>query len=659
MKVYTVTVKKSLFTLLLSLCAALSAYAQEFRFTAQSSASVIAMDEMVRVQFLLENPVNFSGEINPSFKGFNVIRGPEVMQSTSYVNGKVSQYLGFSYVLQPQAPGHYTIPGATARVDGKLVKSNPINIEVVKGGPGSQLPQQQAQPQPPPRRGGYGGDAYGSSHPGVIREGEDVKDKLRKNIFVKVEVDKTSVYEGEQITATYKLYTRLPTNSNVTKVPAFKGFSAKDIELPNPPRPQEEMVNGMRFNVFVIRKTLLFPLQSGELELDPAEVDNQVHFVKLGGKRKRGANDPFNDPFFRDAFGGSALDDFFNDDPFATPEYEVVPYKIQSPTLKVTVKPLPAEGRPASFNGAVGKFTMTAQLDKNKLSTDDALTLKVNIAGQGNVNLLNAPPLNIPRAFEKYDPAVTDNIEKNSNPLSGSRQFQYALMPQEKGEYELPPVEFSYFDPAAQAYKTLTSSPFSIHVTQGKQVKKDREDFGVPTELADIRVSGQSWSKNSPFFFGKPLFWILLLLPLLGVAAMAWYRRRQQFLSSNAAMLRHRHANRVAFKRLELAARYLKEGKDKAFYEETSRATWGYLSHKLKIPMAELSKQLVQDKLSAQNVSAGTMQKLMELTDRCEMALYAPASSNEHRQGAYQEAVEVISAIENELKGKAGGAAGK
>jgi hypothetical protein len=655
MKVHTVIVKKSLFALLLCLSAALSASAQEFRFTTHSSASVIAMDEMVRVQFLLENPENFSGQLTPVFKGFTVVQGPEVMQSTSYVNGKMSSYVSYSYVLQPQAPGHYTIPGATARVNGRLVKSNPINIEVVKGGPGSQKPQQQAQPQAPqPRRRGYGG-AYGESHPGVIRKGEDVKDKLRKNIFVKVEVDKTTVYEGEQITATYKLYTRLPTNSNVTKVPAFKGFSAKDIELPNPPRAQEEMVNGVPFNVFVIRKTLLFPLQSGELELDPAEVDNQVHFVVLGSRKKRAANDPFNDPFFRDAFGGSPFDDFFSDDPFSTPEYQVVPYKIQSPVVKVTVKPLPAEGRPASFNGAVGKFTMKAELDKKSLSTDDALTLKVNISGQGNVNLLNAPPLNIPPAFEKYDPAVTDNIEKNSNPLRGTRQFQYALMPLEKGDYELPPVEFSYFDPAAKAYKTLTSSPFSIHVTQGKQVKRDRADFSGKAELADIRTSGQSWSKSSPFFFGKALFWILMLLPLLGIAAMAWYRRRQQFLTSNAAMLRHRHANRVAFKRLELAARYLKEGKDKAFYEETSRATWGYLSHKLKIPMAELTKQLVQDRLAAQNVSAGAMQKLMALTDRCEMALYAPASSNEHRQGAYQEAVEVISAIEDELKGKAAG----
>lgn len=596
---------------------------------------------MVRIQFMIENPTNLSAFNPPEFKGFEVVQGPQQMQGSSFINGRASTYIAFSYVLQPKQPGSYTIPAATARVDGKIVKSNPVNIEVVKGGEGAQMPPQ--RPQQAPRRG--------ESQPGVLRQGEDVKEKLRKNIFVKVDVDKTTVYEGEQLTATYKLYTRLPTNSSVTKVPAFKGFSAKDIELANPPQATEELVNGVPFKVFVIRKTLLFPLQSGQLELDPAEVDNQVHLVSVN-RRKRPANDPFNDPFFRDAFGGSSpFDDPFFEDAFSNPQYEVVPYKIQSPTIKITVKPLPAEGRPPSFNGAVGHFKMTATADKTDLSTDDAITLKVAITGQGNVNLLNAPPLNIPSAFEKYDPSVSDNIEKNSNPLSGTRQFQYVLMPQEKGDFTLPPVEFSYFDPVANAYKTLQSAAFPLHIIAGKLAKKEKEDFGKQ-ELADIRTSGQHWSKRSPFFFGKPLFWVLLALPLLALAGMAGYRRQEVFKQSNVALLRHKHANKVALKRLELAARYLKEGKDKAFYEETSRAVWGYLSHKLKIPMAELNKQIVQDRLLQLQISTTITQQLFELIDRCEMALYAPASSNEHRQGAYQEAVQVISSLEDELKGR-------
>lgn len=645
MKFNIAQLKKYLLTLLVICFAAFTAVAQ-FRFTTAVNANTIGLDEMVHIQFMLENPTNLSQFTPPEFKGFNVVQGPQQMQGSSYVNGRSTEYFAFSYVLQPKQTGSFTIPGATARVDGQLVKSNPVNIEVVKGGSGAQLPPAQSQQQQPYQRRAFPDNGYGNQ-PGILRKGEDVKEKLRKNLFVRVDVDKTTVYEGEQLTATYKLYTRLPTNSSVTKVPAFKGFSARDIELPNPPQPAEEVVNGERYKVFTIRKTLLFPLQSGQLELDPAEVDNQVHLVTLESAKKKRADDPF-----RDAFGGSPFDDAFFDDPFGNPQYEVVPYKIQSPVVKINVKPLPTAGRPASFNGAVGHFTMTATADKKDLSTDDAITMKVTIAGQGNVNLLNPPPLNVPAAFEKYDPTVSDNIEKNSNPLSGSRMFQYVLMPQEKGEHTLPPVEFSYFDPAANAYKTLSSAAFPLHIIAGKLAKKEKEDFSG-TELGTIRTSGQRWSKQSPFFFGKPLFWIIFLLPVLGVAGMAWYRKRENFRNSNVAMLKHKHANKVALKRLELAARYLKEGKDKAFYEETSRATWGYLSHKLKIPMAEISKQVVQDKLG-DRLKDTTSRQLIELIDRCETALYAPVSSNEHRQDAYQQAVQVISSVEEELKGRAG-----
>lgn len=632
--------RKNFVLLIAALLTATAALAQEFRFTTQVNTNVVAQDEYLHIQFTLVNPENLSDFRPPVFKGFEVVQGPATQQGMSNDNGHVTTYVAYSYTLAPTQPGNFTIPGATARVDGKTVRSNPVSIEVTRAGSPTKPQAQQPQQAYPQRR--YPGEAQ----PGVLRPGDDPKEQLRKNVFVRVDVDKTNVYEGEQITATYKLYTRLPTNSSVTKVPAFKGFSAKDMDIPNPPRPTEEVVNGVPYNVFIIRKTLLFPLQSGELELDPAEVDNQVHFVKIGGQRKRPAP---NDPFGRDIF-----EDFFADDPyFGQTEYEVVPYRIQSPVVKVQVKPLPAEGRPASFNGAVGHFSMNASLDKDQLSTDDALSLKVAISGQGNVNLLNAPPLNIPPAFEKYDPTVSDNIEKNSNPLSGSRTFQYALMPQEKGDYKLPPVEFSYFDPVAKAYKTLTSSPFNVHVVQGQQVKKEKADFGGQTELSGIRTSGQQWSKQRPFFFGKPLFWILFLLPALAIAGIAYYRRREKYVHSNAALLRHRHANKVALKRLELAARYLKEGKDKAFYEETSRALWGYLGHKLRIPMAEMSKQVVDEKLTKLHLSDPAKEKLFALIDRCERALYAPGDSVEMRRNAYEEAVEVITNIENEIKGRA------
>ncbi|TWI91661.1 oxygen tolerance protein BatD [Chitinophaga japonensis] len=634
-----------------------SAAAQEFRFTTNVSSTRVAQDEPFQIQFMLENAPNVSGFHPPSLNDFEILQGPSQVQGQSIFNGKRSEYIALIYVLQPKRVGNFTLPGATARVDGNMVRSNPVTIEVIKGSTGAaQAPPPATAPGFPPRRSAPPGIGDEDVAEGILRKGEDVDAKLRKNIFLKVEVDKTNVYEGEQLTATYKLYTRLPTNSSVTRVPAFKGFSAKDIELPNPPQATTERLNGKLFKVFTIRKTLLFPLQSGTLELDPVEVDNQVRLVKLvqdNNRRNRPRDvfeDFFNDPGFRDPFNDPFFDDFFN-----RPEvtYEDVPYKIQSTPVKIEVKPLPVDTRPISFNGAVGNFKMSAGIDKKELTTDDALTLKVVISGQGNVNLLNAPKVDVPGSFEKYDPKVTDNIEKNSNPLSGSRQFEFALMPLEAGQQTIPPVAFSYFDPAAKAYKTIRSQAFTVNVSPGKQTKRDQEDFSVDKNvLIPVRKTPQHWVKDAAFLLGSTWYWILLLIPLLALGAGILYRRRLNYRQNNADVLKHRYANKAALKRLELAARYLKEGKEHAFYEETSRAIWGYLSHKLHIPFADLNKQLVQDKLSSRHINGQNTHQLFELLDNCEMALYAPAHSNDKMQGTYQQAVKVISQLEEELKTK-------
>ncbi|KAA2244938.1 protein BatD [Chitinophaga agrisoli] len=653
MMVCQVKIRKWALSLFFCLGTLFSASAQDFRFTTNVSSTRVAQDEPFQLQFLLENASNISSFQPPSFNDFEVLQGPSQMQGTSIVNGRRSDYLALIYVLQPKRVGNFTLAGATARVNGENKRSNPVTIEVIKSahGAASAPSQPPVSQQPFPPRRSSPDDEYTE---GILRKGEDVNAKLRKNIFLKVDVDKTNLYEGEQLTATYKLYTRLPTNSSVTRVPAFKGFSAKDIELPNPPQASTERLNGQLFKVFTIRKTLLFPLQSGALELDPVEVDNQVRLVKMVHNNQKRSRDPFedifNDPGFKDPFNDPFFDDFFN-----RPEvsYEDVPYKIQSTPVKITVKPLPADLKPASFNGAVGNFNMTAAIDKTNLSTDDALTLKITVSGQGNVNLMNMPKVDIPNSFEKYDPKVTDNIEKNSNPLSGSRQYEIALMPLEAGDQTIPPVEFSYFDPVAHAYKTIKSEPFNIHVTAGKQNKRDKQDFSVDKNvLIPVHRAPQHWTKDSGYLLGSLWYWILLALPLLALVLGIIYRKRLTYQQNNMALLKHRYANKAALKRLELAARYLKEGKDHAFYEETSRAVWGYLSHKLQIPFADLNKELIQSKLSSRHINGTNTQQLFELLDNCEMALYAPAQSNDKMQGTYQQAVKVISQLEDELKTK-------
>lgn len=652
MKVITVSIRRSLLSLLFLLGIVTCLQAQEFKFTTSVASNRVGEGEPFQIQFMLENGNNITSFTPPPFNDFDVLQGASQMQGTSIVNGRRSEYIALIYLLRPKRVGNFTIPAATARVDGNVVKSNPVTIEVVKGNNTAQQQQRQQVQQNPyagqPQRAAPGRQSEDME--GVVKNGEDINAKLKKNIFVKVDVDKTSLFEGEQLTATYKLYTRLPTNSSVTKVPAFKGFSAKDIELPNPPQASEEMVNGIPYRVFVIRKTMLFPMQSGTLELDPVEVDNHVRLVKLvkGKRHSDPFGDIFNDPAFRDQFNDPFFDEFFNRPEV---EYQDVPYKIQTAPVKVTVKPLPVDSRPDSYNGAVGKFNMTATVDKNSLSTDDALTLKVTISGQGNVNLLNAPKVEIPASFEKYDPKVTDNIEKNSNPLSGSRTFEYVLMPVEAGDHTIPPVQFSYFDADTKTFKTVSSSAFNIHVIAGKQSKHDKEDFSLNKNSISPNNNGVlKWVKHNTYFITSIWFYLLLLLPVLALVGAWLYRRRQDYNQHNAAFLKHRYANKVALKRLELAARYLKEGKDKAFYEETSRAVWGYLSNKLHVPFADLSKQIIQDKLAQHQISEQYTADLFDLLDNCEMALYTPNHNNSKMQGTYEQAVQVISKLEDELQ---------
>lgn len=634
-----------------------TAQAQATRFSVQASSTTVGVNEPFQLQYTIENASSISGFQPPDFKGFAMLSQMQ-SNSTSIVNGRSSQSISFIFLLQANAPGRYTIAGATARINGDKKQSDPITIVVSQtsqgnAGNNNPNPAQPAAPanpfgQPPP-----GAQDDDNSSPSLLKNGEKVDDKIRKNLFVKVDVDKTDVYEGEQITATYKLYTRLSTSSKVTKVPAFSGFSSHDIELPNPPQATIERINGTAFKVFTIRKTMLFPLQSGDLELDPVEVDNTVRLYQVNHRGGR-SHDPFDD-LFKDAFGKDPFDDPFFDDPFGDNDvsYHDYDYSLKSNPVKIHVKPLPEQDKPADFNGAVGHFGITASLDKNKLSTDDAGTLKVTINGSGNITLLNAPKINFPTDFETYDPKVSDQVNKNSNPLSGSRTFEFVFMPKAAGSYTIPPVSFSYFDPEEHAYKTVTSDALSIAVTQGKNNTGNGNslDYALQdNEMQPIHTGKLAWNTTGRLWLASPWYWILFLLPLL-VICIAWLlRTRNKKLQSDQVLLKNKRANKIARKRLSLAAQFLQKNDSKAFYEEVSKAVWGYICDKLNIPFAELGKEKTETTLLARHVSPESIQRLFALLDRCEMALYAGMSEHEKMQETYNQAAGVIGNLEEQLK---------
>lgn len=650
-------IKKGSLIFLLLLAATGSVLAQGVSFSAQASSTRVGTQEPFRIVFSINNASQVSAFQPPGFTGFQVLSQSQ-SQSTSIVNGKMSQSISFVYILQGTSEGRFTIGGASARVDGDKMQSNPITITVTKSTAGNQ-PQGNPRPsQPQPAAPNPFGFAQPGpevqSQPAILRKGENAMDKIKKNVFVRVDVDKTNVYVGQQITATYKLYTRLPTSSQVTKVPSFTGFSAHDLKLSNPPQATVEKIDGAPFKVFTIRKTMLFPLQAGQLTLDPVEVDNTVRMYQIQRRKPSGdpLSDAFNDPFFKDPFGSDPFSDPFFQDAFggSNVTYHDYDYHITSKPVSIHVKTLPEAGKPEDFNGAVGDFSIAASLDKDRFSTDDAATLTVTVSGHGNITLIDAPKVDFPSDFDSYDPKITDKTN-NGNPFGGSRTFTYVVMAKAPGHFTIPPVKFTYFDPVAEQYKTASSSAFSVNVSQGKNQQSQGANYNLSSDqLQPIRTGNLAWSKPAALGFGTWWYWLLLLIPVLLVAALLISKKKRESLQADQVLLKNKRANRVALKRLSQANQYLQKHESKAFYGEISQAVWGYLCDKLAIPFAELSKQKAQEKLSEKQVNGHTPERLFALLDHCEMALYAGFEGHEQMKETYQDAISVITDLEQQLK---------
>jgi hypothetical protein len=392
-----------------------SSYAQ-VKFSIVCPNKSIGKNDLLQIQFKVENASNIENIIPPSFKDFNIVSGPNQESSTSNINGKVSQYVAMGFSLQPKSVGTFTIGPAKVVVDGKDYKSSPVTITVTKG---SKLPpnKNSANALPafpslpnfnfdfPTAPVTHQFDDY------ILKPGENVAEKTQKNLFIKLDVSKTSCYVGEPIVASFKLYTRLHSETTVTNAPSFNGFSVSDLPVSN--NAHLEKYNGRMYNVYTLRKVELYPLQPGEVKLDSVVADNKVTFIK-----SEYANSQRNDDFF------GMLENFSD---AAIPAEGLVEKNITLKTSPVTIsiKPLPAQDKPSNFRGAVGDFTISSALAKNNITTDDAGNLKVTISGKGNIQLINAPAINWPTGIDGFDAQVKDNVDKSQVPMQGNKVFSF------------------------------------------------------------------------------------------------------------------------------------------------------------------------------------------------------------------------------------------
>ena len=640
-------------------------YAQGPVFTATAGAGKVGVEDQMELIYTIRNAGNIQSMEPGDLKDFKVVGGPFQSQSTQMSivgNQRVqSTSVSITYIVVPRHTGNITIPPGLAKdADGTAFRSNPVTIQAVagsvapqrsrndpfgdEGDPFAALRQQQAAMQQ--RRQGQNAGAQQPASP----DNQIASSDLKQDIFIKVGVDKSKVYTGEQITTSYKLYARIPMQMGISKLPSLNGFWTQDFDIPHDPKPTEEIIDGKKYQVFLLKKSALFPQQTGTLQLDPAEAEGTARVMQKNQQRSPFGDMFDNDPFFRQAFGGSLMmnDPFFNNNFFSNYTYKDVPLNVKSAPVNITVMPLPEANKPEDYGGAVGDYKITGKWDKTFMSTDDAATLTVNISGSGNLKLFSAPNLVLPNGLSMYDPTITDTITGRSTTISGSKLIKYTVTATAPGDYNIPALSFTYFNPQSGKYTTLTTAAQTLRVSKGKHYKEQLASSNMPGDIHGP-LNGESGNGSSSPLLYSPGYWSAYGAGCLAIMGLFFYRRRSDELSADTADNRFRKANKIALRRLSTAKSYLAQGAQKPFYEEVSRAVWLYLSNKLQISLAELSKETARAALASYNIPEAAVQELNLLVEDCEMALYSPHAGGQQMQDTYLRAVQLIGNLESHV----------
>ncbi len=613
----------------LSLLTFASARLSAQEMTAIVQPNPITAGERFQVSFTSSDAMtNFRA---PSFDGFTLLNGPMQSQSMQIINGVTTRSISYTYILQAKSEGKFTIQAAMADVGGKRVQSAPVTVQVLK------MSQVQAQQKQEER----------AAESVLMRE-------LQKGVYLKASVNKTSVLRGEQIVATYKLYTRLTlTNYTPKKMPALTGFWNQDIDSPQQLLFNDEVIGGQVYRVAAVKKLVLFPQQSGALELDPMEAEVLAR-VQVPARRSGGGNGQSNDPF--DAF-------FRHGDPFSDPfgNVQEVRVPLRSLPVKINVRALPQNDVPAEFTGAVGSFSLETSMTPRTTKTNEPVKLVVKITGKGNLKLIDPIKLQLPPDIETYEPTTKDNIDVSEDGASGTRIFEYLLIPRFAGDFKIPPVSFAYFDLEKKRYTTLQSEEYTLAVEKGKDeaavvggkyTQESVNAFNSDIRFIKMGKSGERLPRRGEGFYGSPQMLGLLALPFVLFAGFIFYRRRDEQLRSDIALMKNRSATRIATKRLGEAKKALASGEAGKFHDEISKALWGYMSDKLTIPPANLSRETVDAALKERGVNEELRLNFTKTQDTCEFARFAPAHAAGEMQQLYTNAENLISSLEQALKKK-------
>jgi len=551
----------------------------------------------------------------PAITNFDILAGPFKSESYSsqIVNGSMTSSVSitFTYTLQPQKTGTFTIPSAAITVNGQRYTSNGLSIRV--------LPAD---------------DSSASSSSSSSSSSDGSTTISAENLFIRPILSRANVYEQEAVKLTYKLYTTYDVVQFSNKsMPDFKGFLKQEFERTGNTQLAYENYNGRNFLTAVLYEVILYPQSSGEIVIDKAVFEA---IIRVQSRRQ----------------ARSIFDDFFE-------SYSNVARSIEVPATKVNVKELP-QGKPASFYGVVGQFSMTSSVSSKQVKVNEAVAMKVNIAGSGNMRLLRNPDIKFPDVFEVYDPKVSNNFKTSSAGLTGNKAIEIMFIPRHAGTFDIPATEISYFDPRDNQYKTLRTPLYSIQVLKSDGTVEEnpivsnfsnKEDVKqIGNDIRHIYTGNVRLQQGEVYYFQHIVYWLLFIVPL--IISLVLYLLFRKHLKDNADvnMVKNRKANRIARKRLKLAQKLLREGNKDQFYEEVMKAIWSYLSDKLIIPVAAINKEIVVERLKTDKVNEALISRLNNILNTCEFARFAPASGQQEMGNLYEETIEVISDLEEVIK---------
>ncbi len=612
---------KILFITLLSICIVwCSPMSAAVTFRAIVENTTVEVGQPFRVQYRI-NSTDVANFHPAALRGFSRVAGPysSTEQGYSNINGRSYSYQSTTYTLTLRATteGTFTISPASIDVDGKTVHSNSLKIKVVPATSSSAASSSSGRNARSSNRG------MGFSEPSSPTRVGD------KDLFMQAHVSKTKVHEQEAFLLTYKIYTLVNLRGfNNVKLPDFKGFHSQEIPMNGATTLEPETYNGRVYGTAVYRQFLLFPQKSGKLRIPSAQFDAAVE-IHL----------PSSDP----------LEALLKGTASRMREITMRTYE-----LSIDVTPLPSP-KPEDFCGGVGKFSVTSSIDRADIRTGEAFTLKITVDGAGNLKLIDIPKPSFPSDFEVYDPKVKENFKPTTQGMSGQKVFEYTIVPSNVGSYTIPALRISYFDTQSETYKTLQTSSHRLEVKKGKggntfQVKNysDREN----PVMTDIRPLHRMAQGKAPSWFmpGTASLWLAYLLPLALFIAVFVLFRKQAYYDTHVHLARKKRANRVALRRLRSAEKFLKQHNEAAFYDEVIRALWGYVSDKLSMPTAELSKENIRQCLSDRGITAQVVDLFLKNLDECEYARYAPGDKHANMERIYNEAIEVITALDDKLK---------